>query len=153
MLLLALLLLELVLCANSFLLQPAPRPGFRCSSGNTQDHELSHADATVAVVGSGVGGLATAARLAKAGAKVIVVEKNSAADVGGRVNEKLLGANQEYRFDTGPSLLLLPAAIREAFADLGYNSDDFFEMRRVSPAYKVRLTNLTLQHDDITMCT
>jgi phytoene dehydrogenase-like protein len=47
-----------------------------------------------------------------------------------------------YRFDTGPSLLLLPAAIREAFADLGYNSDDFLEMRRVSPAYKVRLIAL-----------
>jgi NAD(P)-binding Rossmann-like domain len=114
MLLVALLLLALTLCVESFLIQPAPRAGVRCSS-NTQDHEPSHLDPPIAVIGAGVGGLATAARLAKAGAKVIVVEKNSAADVGGRVNEKLLGTNEEYRL----TLLRILSRIMPLYSHLG----------------------------------
>ncbi|CBJ25802.1 conserved unknown protein [Ectocarpus siliculosus] len=91
--------------------------------------------AEVVVVGAGVGGLATAARLAKAGCRVTVVEKNSEEDIGGRLNELVMEGG--FRFDTGPSLLLLPETYRETFAELGRDSDEFFEMRRVSPTYKV----------------
>ncbi|CAN0335872.1 unnamed protein product, partial [Hapterophycus canaliculatus] len=66
---------------------------------------------------------------------VTVVEKNSEGDIGGRLNEMVMEGG--FRFDTGPSLLLLPDTYRETFADLGRDSDDFFEMRRVSPTYKV----------------
>ncbi|CAN0553549.1 unnamed protein product, partial [Ectocarpus sp. 8 AP-2014] len=68
----------------------------------------------VVVVGAGVGGLATAARLAKAGCRVTVVEKNSEEDIGGRLNELVMEGG--FRFDTGPSLLLLPETYRETFA-------------------------------------
>eukprot|EP00904_Undaria_pinnatifida_P006680 jgi/Undpi1/3141/HiC_scaffold_15.g06515.m1 len=89
----------------------------------------------VVVVGAGVGGLATAARLSKAGCRVTVLEKNSEKQIGGRLNELVMEGG--FRFDTGPSLLLLPETYRETFSDLGRNSDDFFEMRRVAPTYKV----------------
>ncbi|KAG5184748.1 hypothetical protein JKP88DRAFT_289730 [Tribonema minus] len=79
--------------------------------------------------------LAVAARLAKAGARVLVVEKNGEEDVGGRVNERILDGR--YRFETGPSLLLLPDAFRETFRDLGRDLSDFVNIRRVMPAYKV----------------
>ncbi|KAI1101196.1 hypothetical protein F4804DRAFT_347816 [Jackrogersella minutella] len=65
------------------------------------------------VVGAGAGGIATAARLAKAGFAVTVLEKNSF--TGGRCS---LIHHEGYRFDQGPSLLLLPKLFQEAFRDL-----------------------------------
>ncbi|KAJ5040418.1 uncharacterized protein L3040_006074 [Drepanopeziza brunnea f. sp. 'multigermtubi'] len=68
---------------------------------------------TAIVVGAGVGGIATAARLAKAGYSVTVLEKNSF--TGGRCS---LITHDGYRFDQGPSLLLLPKLFAETFHDL-----------------------------------
>lgn len=109
-------------------------------------------DSHVVVIGAGVGGLATAARLSKAGCRVTIVEKNSEDQVGGRLNEMTKsgdGDNSGFRFDTGPSLLLLPDTYRETFEDVGYSSDDFFEMRRVSPTtYKVYFSD----GDEVEIC-
>ncbi|KAI0877874.1 phytoene dehydrogenase [Hypoxylon argillaceum] len=65
------------------------------------------------VIGAGAGGIATAARLAKAGFSVTVLEKNSF--TGGRCS---LLTHEGHRFDQGPSLLLLPKLFREVFFDL-----------------------------------
>ncbi|KAI0522275.1 phytoene dehydrogenase [Xylaria bambusicola] len=65
------------------------------------------------VIGAGAGGIATAARLAKAGFSVTVLEKNSF--TGGRCS---LITHEGHRFDQGPSLLLLPKLFRECFFDL-----------------------------------
>lgn len=94
---------------------------------------------TAIVIGAGAGGIATAARLAKAGYQVTVVEKNdfiggrcsllysspsqsqsqsqskSKSAKGGKPNHR---DQQRYRFDQGPSLLLLPNLFRETFHDL-----------------------------------
>lgn len=81
---------------------------------------------TAIVIGAGAGGIATAARLAKAGYQVTVVEKNNF--TGGRCSllysspsqppEEKPGPRQQYRFDQGPSLLLFPNLFRETFHDL-----------------------------------
>lgn len=50
--------------------------------------------------------------------RVTIVEKNSEDQVGGRLNEMTKsgdGDNSGFRFDTGPSLLLLPDTYRETF--------------------------------------
>ncbi|KAI0125158.1 phytoene desaturase [Xylariales sp. AK1849] len=65
------------------------------------------------VIGAGAGGIASAARLAKSGFQVTVLEKNSF--TGGRCS---LIHHEGYRFDQGPSLLLLPKLFRETFYDL-----------------------------------
>lgn len=62
----------------------------------------------VGIIGSGVGGLALAIRLAKAGYTVTVFEKN--AYPGGKLSELRLDG---FRFDKGPSLLTMPALIDE----------------------------------------
>jgi len=53
---------------------------------------------SVLVVGGGLGGLATALRLAKKGYNVEIIEKNS--QVGGRLNQI---KKDGFTFDTGPS--------------------------------------------------
>ncbi|PLB53208.1 phytoene dehydrogenase [Aspergillus steynii IBT 23096] len=68
---------------------------------------------TAVVVGAGAGGVAVAARLAKKGFQVTVVEKN--ASIGGRCSTL---EDEGFRFDQGPSLLLMPEFFHEVFHDL-----------------------------------
>ncbi|KAI8182118.1 Phytoene desaturase [Colletotrichum sp. SAR 10_75] len=74
---------------------------------------LSEKPKTAIVVGAGAGGVALAARLAKAGFSVTVLEKNSF--TGGRCS---LMHHEGHRFDQGPSLFLLPQLFHETFRDL-----------------------------------
>jgi phytoene desaturase (3,4-didehydrolycopene-forming) len=83
----------------------------------------------VVVVGGGVGGLATAGRLAKRGARVTVLEKTNR--LGGRVGEY---SWQNHRWETGASLLLLPDVYRDALDAVGA---DQLDVKRVQPAYAV----------------
>jgi len=82
----------------------------------------------VAVVGAGLGGLATALRLRHAGAHVILLEKNS--QTGGKAGEYRADG---FRWDTGPSLLTMPHVIDELFADLGLNRPAHLQFERVRP--------------------
>lgn len=75
--------------------------------------EKNHHAKKVLIVGAGAGGVALAARLAKAGMRVTVVEKNDF--TGGRCS---LIHHEGHRFDQGPSLFLLPQLFHETFADL-----------------------------------
>lgn len=62
----------------------------------------------VAVIGSGIGGLAIAAKLAAKGYSVTLFEKNG--NPGGKISEI---KEKGYRFDTGPSLFTLPTLATE----------------------------------------
>jgi phytoene desaturase len=86
------------------------------------------------VIGAGVGGLATAIRLAAAGHRVTVFERNPT--VGGRANELRIDG---YRFDTGPSLLLMPDVYRELFAAAGRRIEDYVTLLPMEPNYRVHL--------------
>jgi phytoene desaturase len=84
------------------------------------------------VIGAGVGGLATAIRLQAAGHQVKVLERN--ATVGGRAN---VWECQGFRFDTGPTLLLMPDVYSELFRAAGRRIEDYVEIAPVSPNYRV----------------
>ena len=75
---------------------------------------------TVAVIGSGIGGLATAIRLAKLGMNVTVFEKNAV--VGGKVHSRTFSG---YRFDMGPSVFTEPHLIAELVAMVENNPNGF----------------------------
>ena len=104
---------------------------------------------TAVVVGGGVGGLGMASRLAKAGFDVTLLEKN--ADVGGRCrSEEFIGGGEGYRFDTGPSLMLLPERYMEQFTSVGEKLEDYLDIERVDPAYRAHFgdhTTLDLLYD------
>ncbi|KAF3189406.1 hypothetical protein TWF788_010492 [Orbilia oligospora] len=88
---------------------------------------------SVVIIGAGVGGCASAARLAKAGFKVTVVEKNDF--TGGRCS---LIYDGEHRFDQGPSLLLIPELFHETFADLDTTmAEEGVELLQCNPNYQV----------------
>ena len=74
----------------------------------------------VAVIGSGVGGLATAVRAAAAGRDVTVFE--AAPEVGGKLRQLYLG---EYRFDLGPSLFTWPELLTDTLALAGEKAAPF----------------------------
>ncbi|HWS39046.1 MAG TPA: phytoene desaturase family protein [Actinoplanes sp.] len=67
----------------------------------------------VVVIGAGVGGLAAALRLARAGHRVTIHERS--AQVGGKL---AVYERDGFRFDTGPSLLTLPRVFDELGLDL-----------------------------------
>ncbi|MFG2980379.1 phytoene desaturase family protein [Streptomyces sp. NPDC048258] len=70
--------------------------------------------ARIAVIGAGMGAMATAARLAVAGHRVTVYER--AATYGGAVGRY---EREGFAFDTGPGLLHLPAVYRDLFVKTG----------------------------------
>jgi phytoene desaturase len=87
---------------------------------------------TAIVIGAGIGGIATAARLAKNGYDVTVLEKE--ATPGGRANQIV---RDGHRFDIGPTLFLMPEVWEETFATLGEKMSDHLDLRRIDPTYKV----------------
>ncbi|KAF2274458.1 phytoene dehydrogenase [Westerdykella ornata] len=88
---------------------------------------------SVIIVGAGAGGCATAARLSKCGWHVTVIEKNDF--TGGRCS---LIYKDGYRFDQGPSLLLLPQIFHETFRDLGTTmEDEGIQLIKCDSNYKV----------------
>jgi phytoene desaturase len=84
------------------------------------------------VVGAGIGGIATAARLAKAGYAVTVLEKNHLP--GGRL---AVLRRDGYTFDMGATLFLMPAAYAATYTALGVRMEDYLDLQRVVPNYRI----------------
>jgi len=79
---------------------------------------------TVAIIGSGIAGIALAARLQIKGYSVSVFEAHS--EIGGKLAEKTI---EGYRFDKGPSLFTMPHFVDEIFREAGKNPKDYFSYK------------------------
>lgn len=84
------------------------------------------------IIGAGVGGLALANILAKAGLDVSVYEKNS--QPGGRAGRFDAGG---FRFDTGPSWYLMPEVFEQYYRLLGEDVNQQLDLIRLKPGYKI----------------
>lgn len=80
----------------------------------------------IAVIGAGIGGIASAIRLANKGFEVTVFEANSYP--GGKLTSF---TRNGYRFDAGPSLFTLPDLVEELFVLSGKNPGDYFQYIRL----------------------
>ncbi|HEX4320262.1 MAG TPA: phytoene desaturase family protein [Acidobacteriaceae bacterium] len=85
----------------------------------------------IAVIGSGLGGLAAAATLAARGYEVEVFEKN--AWLGGKA---AVLEEDGFRFDMGPTILIRPSVLRRIFAEAGRQLEDYIPMVRLDPQWR-----------------
>ncbi len=88
----------------------------------------------VIIVGAGLGGLATAMRLVKAGYDVEIVEKNEQA--GGRLNQL---KKDGFTFDTGPSFFSMSYEFIEFVRECGIEMP--FEFIELDPLYSVNFSD------------
>ncbi len=84
------------------------------------------------VIGAGVGGLTAAMKLAHAGLEVELYEKSPVP--GGRCGRVQVG---DFRFDLGPTILLMPFVLEEVFQSLGRKLEDHLDIQRCDPHYRV----------------
>ena len=89
-------------------------------------------DTSIAVIGSGFGGLSTACYLADAGADVTVLEQNE--QVGGRASTI---QRDGFRFDMGPSWYLMPDVFERFFGHFDREPGDYYDLSRLDPHYRI----------------
>ncbi|MDD3375181.1 MAG: phytoene desaturase family protein [Candidatus Omnitrophica bacterium] len=86
----------------------------------------------IAIIGAGVGGLSAAARLSFRGFDVDVFEKLDRC--GGRNN---LIEDKGFKFDTGPSFVLMPDFFEEVFLDCSEKMSDYLDLKVLETNYKI----------------
>ncbi len=86
----------------------------------------------VIIIGSGIGGLATACILGKAGYSVEVFEKNE--QLGGRLS---VLEQDGFRFDMGPSWYLMPDVFEHFFKLIGEKVEDHLTLIPLAPSYRI----------------
>ena len=87
---------------------------------------------SVVVIGAGIGGIAAATHVAKAGHHVTVLEKNE--QPGGRCGRFV---RDGHRFDTGPTLLVMRLLYETEFRALGTSLHERLELLPVDPTYRL----------------
>lgn len=86
----------------------------------------------ITIIGSGFSALAASAYLAQSGHEVTVFEKNDT--IGGRARQL---KKDGFTFDMGPSWYWMPDVFERFFADFGKQTTDYYELIKLSPAYRV----------------
>jgi phytoene desaturase len=107
---------------GSALLEPSRSPGDAAGSRH----------ATIAVVGSGFGGLAAAIRLQAAGFRVVLFEARD--KPGGRA---YVYEEAGHVFDSGPTVITAPHTLDELFEVAGRRREDYVEFIPVRPFYRL----------------
>jgi phytoene desaturase len=89
----------------------------------------------VIVVGAGLAGLSAAMRLAGAGRRVTVLEREDRP--GGRAGRlSVPTADGSYEFDTGPTVLTMPDLIADCFDAIDEDMADWLDLEPVAPLYR-----------------
>lgn len=86
----------------------------------------------ISIIGSGFSSLSAACYLAQSGHEINVFEKNDSP--GGRARQF---KQDGFIFDIGPSWYWMPDVFERFFSDFGKKPSDYYELKKLSPAYKV----------------
>ncbi|CAB5045151.1 unannotated protein [freshwater metagenome] len=92
----------------------------------------------IVVIGAGMGGMTAAARLARSGHSVTLYEASDT--YGGKLRTEWIG---KFAFDTGPSLLTLPAVYKDFFIRTGKPLGQLCEIKAVDPSFDYRFADGT----------
>jgi phytoene desaturase len=101
-------------------------------SEREQSRGIDASMSKVVIIGAGLGGLASAVRLANAGFDVRVLEKEPGP--GGRCSSL---RDRGFRWDIGPTILLFPDVLRALFRDCGADPADYLELSVCDPNYRI----------------
>ena len=93
----------------------------------------------ILIIGAGIGGLSTAIRLAAAGQRVTIYEKNP--QVGGKMGQ--IEADG-FRWDIGPSVITMRHVFEELFASAGRRLEDYLTLEPVDPLTRYFYPNGTI---------
>jgi len=94
----------------------------------------------IIVVGAGPGGLTAAMLLAARGFKVTLVEKN------GRVGGRSAAIERNgYKFDTGPTFLMMKFILDEVFEEAGRRSEDYLKFVKLEPMYRLQFEDMAFE--------
>ena len=97
----------------------------------------------IIVIGAGPGGLTSAMLLASRGFRVTVLEKEGV--VGGRN----AGINDGgFKFDTGPTFLMMKFVLDEVFQEAGRKAEDYLKFTRLDPMYRLVFDDRTINMTD-----
>ncbi|HOX56947.1 MAG TPA: phytoene desaturase family protein [Candidatus Paceibacterota bacterium] len=94
----------------------------------------------IIIVGAGPGGLTAAMLLAARGFKVTVFEKDP--HVGGR-NAAIV--RNGYKFDTGPTFLMMKFILDEVFEEAGRHIDECLKCVKLEPMYRLQFQDVGLE--------
>ncbi|WP_304036855.1 phytoene desaturase family protein [Mesonia mobilis] len=86
----------------------------------------------IIIIGSGFSSLASSCYLAKQGYEVEIFEKNDT--IGGRARQY---KKEGFTFDIGPTWYWMPDVFERFFADFYKQPSDYYQLLKLSPAYKV----------------
>ncbi|MBV8274331.1 MAG: phytoene desaturase [Verrucomicrobia bacterium] len=86
---------------------------------------------SVGIIGGGLGGLASACVLAARGYRVTIFERNEW--LGGKA---AVLREKGYRFDMGPTILLMPSVLERIFAEAGHRLADELDLVRLDPQWR-----------------
>lgn len=90
----------------------------------------------IGVIGGGLGGLASACTLAARGYDVVLFEKN--AWLGGKA---AVLTEAGFRFDMGPTILLMPSVLARIFAEAGRDLRDELDLVPLDPQWRAFFTD------------
>lgn len=95
----------------------------------------------IAIIGSGLGGLAAGIRLQAQGHQVTMLEKRD--KPGGRA---YVYEQDGFRFDGGPTIITAPNFIHDLFAVAGRKTEDYVRLVKLDPFYNIRFEDGSVFH-------
>jgi diapolycopene oxygenase len=93
----------------------------------------------IGIIGSGLGGLASACVLAARGYDVVLFEKSSW--LGGKAAQI---HEQGFRFDMGPTILTIPNILKRIFSEAGRRMEDYLDLVRLDPQWRCFFSDNTV---------